>query len=156
MDGENNRFQGADNPGVFMVQSSPPPALADGNIAEKWRKWKKKFKIYMEATESSSKSDEAKIAIILYTLGDEAQEIYETFKFTKERNGNFEAVLEAFEAYCVTKKSESICRHVFFQRTQADVETFEEFVTELKRFSMNCSFGETTDGLTKEGTIRGI
>ena len=156
MDGENEQLQAGNNQNVLLVQPHnplnlrpPPPLSLDGNVAEKWRKWKKKFQIYMEATESSTKPDEAKIAILLYTIGDDAQETYETFEFTEEQNGNFEAVLEAFEAYCVPKKNESVCRYVFFQRAQEDDETFEEFVTELKRLSLDCSFGELKDSLIK-------
>ena len=58
----------------------------------------------MEATESASKPDEAKIAILLYLIGDEGQDIFETFAIPEENAKNFEAVMQAFDTYCVPKK----------------------------------------------------
>ena len=91
----------------------------------------------MEATESASKPDEAKIAILLYLIVDEGQDIFETFAIPEENAKNFEAVMQAFDTYCVPKKkkNESVCRHIFFQRAQKEGEPIEEFITELKRLS---------------------
>lgn len=83
----------------------PQPLSLDGNLAEKWKEWRKKFEIYMEATESSSKPDEAKLDILLYTLGDEAQQLYVTFEVEEVEDSNYETVLQAFETYCVPKKN---------------------------------------------------
>lgn len=134
----------------------PPPLSLDGNLAEKWKKWRKKFEIFMEATESSSKQDDAKIAILLYTLGDEAQELFETFEFEENEESNYEIVLQTFETCCVPKKSESVSRHLFFQRSQKEGETIEEFTTDLKRFRLDCSIGKLKNSLIKDRIISGI
>lgn len=116
-----NAEEGENNQNVVLVQSNnplnlnpPPPLSLEGNISEKWKKWKKKFKIYMEAIESSAKPDDAKVIILLYSIGEEAQEVYETFELEENIEDKYKAVLDAFKNYCVPKKNESVCRHVFF------------------------------------------
>ena len=69
---------------VHQLNLQPPSPLSfEGNIAENWEKWYKKFDIYLKATESESKSDAVKIAILLHTVGEEGHEKFDTFGLTE-------------------------------------------------------------------------
>lgn len=93
---------------------------------------------------------------MLHTIGEKAQELFETFDLTEENAAIYEQVTAAFEQYCVLKKNEIVCRHLFFQRNQKEGETFDEFLTELKRLSLDCAFDVLKDSLIKDRIISGI
>lgn len=142
---------------INTVNLKPPPPLSfEGNISENWKKWIKRFDIYIKATENSKKADDIKIAILLHVLGDEAQDKFETFDLTERQREKYVDVVQAFQNYCVPKRNESVCRYQFFQRTQQEGESFDDFVTELRRLSMDCAFGAIKDSLIKDKIVSGI
>lgn len=134
----------------------PPPLNFDGNISENWKKWIKRFNIYIKATGNSQKPDEMKIAILLHVLGEEAQERFETFDLTEEQKESYEEVIIAFENFCVPKRNESVCRYQFFKRVQQEGEPFDDFVTDLRKLSMDCAFEQLKDSLIKDKIVSGI
>lgn len=142
---------------VALSNLKPPEPLSfEGNISDNWKKWIKKFEIYLQATESTTKADGVKVAILLHTIGEEAYEKYETFELSQEQRTVYNTVVEAFKNYCVPKKNESINRHLLFQRRQMEGETFDQFLTELKRLSLSCELGTLKDSLIKDLIISGV
>lgn len=134
----------------------PEPLSFEGNIDQNWKKWMKKFEIYLTAIQSDTKQDTVKIAIFLHVIGDEAVEKYDTLGLSEEDGKNYKKVIAAYEKYCVPKKNESINRHLFFHRNQNVDETFDNFLTDLKKLSNDCSFGELQDSLIRDRIIGGI
>ena len=60
----------------------PEPLPATGNLPEQWARFKKQFEQFLDASEKSGGSrDTAKIAILLRTIGDKGNDIYENFVF---------------------------------------------------------------------------
>lgn len=129
----------------------------EGNIAENWRRWKTKFGNYMLASGADKKAENVKIAILTNIIGDEAEEKFETFTISDENKQKYEEVIKSFENYCVPKrKNESINRHIFMLRNQEEGESYDQFVTSLKKLSSSCNFGQLRDSLIKDRIIGGI
>ena len=42
----------------------PPPLIFEGNIKERWTRWKQKFLLYLTATGLSEKSEERNVAVL--------------------------------------------------------------------------------------------
>lgn len=105
----------------------------EGNIAENWKKWKQLFALYMMATGANNKTGEVKVAILLHVRGEEAVERFNTFTLTQEEKKGYEKVITAWENYCVPKANESVERHIFFARNQKEGESFDAFLTDLKK-----------------------
>ncbi len=88
-----------------MAQSSrfPPPRLFHVNVAnqaEEWKQWVQRLNIYMTATESTKKSNQVQVAILLTSIREEALRIHNTFVFAKEDNKNkLDAVDQKFADY---------------------------------------------------------
>ncbi|ELT96593.1 hypothetical protein CAPTEDRAFT_214571 [Capitella teleta] len=62
-----------------------PLALSvTGNVAEKWRVWKQQFDSFIVPSESLSKQDKVKIAILLTCIGSSSVEIYYNFHYAAE------------------------------------------------------------------------
>ncbi|ELT92705.1 hypothetical protein CAPTEDRAFT_189207 [Capitella teleta] len=59
----------------------PPPPLdfSAGNTAEKWRKFKQRFELFLISEEKDKKSDPVKVALFLQCAGKEAIDLYNTF-----------------------------------------------------------------------------
>ena len=138
------------------IMRAPTALSFEGNLKENWKRWRQKFEIYLEATDLNSKSDKRKVAALLHTAGEEAMEKFNTFGLTEEQAGKLEEVYKAFEEFCTPKANESVERHLFFTRVQANGESFASFLTELKKLSASCGFAELKESLIKDRIICGI
>ena len=150
---------------------TPSPLKLEDNLQENWRRFQQSFKIYMEACGHNKEkeiTEARKVAILLNVVGEEALEVYNTFKV---KEVTLENVLKEFENYCNPKKNILYSRYVFYARTQNEGETIQSFVTELKTLVKNCEFKddeemlrdkivltsndrETQDRLIKMGSIK--
>ena len=59
--------------------NSPEPLNLKGNLSENWRRWKQRFKLYLETSGISDKEEKTKAANFLHVARTEALEVYNTF-----------------------------------------------------------------------------
>lgn len=104
----------------------------------------------------NTKTEERQIAVLLHVIGEGALEKYNTFGLSDADSKVFAKVVEAFESYCTPKANESVDRHIFFARTQQQGETFDLFLTDLKKLSAPCGFGDLREGLIRDRIISGL
>ena len=64
-----------------------------------------------------------------------------------------DVVLEKFQEYCNPRANITFLRHRFFTCKQSDGQTFDEFITELKKRSAECEFGALRNSLRKDIAI---
>ena len=117
-----------------MDQLSPPEMLnLDGNIADNWRRWKQRFKIFSFASGLSGKAVGVQAATFLHVAGPEALEVYNTFSWPSPDNKNkVDKIMEKFIQYCNPRKNVTWERHKFTMRNQQPGETINQYVTDLK------------------------
>ena len=65
-------------------------------------------------------------------------------------------VLEKFGEYCNPRRNITILRHQFFTHKQDEGQSFNDFVTDLKKRASECEFGTLTDSLTKDMIVCGV
>ena len=125
-----------------MERLKPPgPFSFEGNLAQTWKTWCEAFDFCLVATESDAKSKKVKTSILLTCCGERGREIYETFEFAYEADSmKLKNVLDMFEAYCNPRCNTTINRHMFFTYRQAEGQSFNNFVTELRTLSAECEF----------------
>ena len=123
----------------------PDELILCANIAENWRKFKQEFELYMLAAGHDGKPSEQKIALLLHVARKQAIEVYNTFAFSEEEEGEYESVIGKFDAYCNPKKNETYERYVFNSRKQLEGEAIEQFVTDLKLKAQTCQFDNLRD-----------
>ncbi|XP_044766752.1 uncharacterized protein K02A2.6-like [Coccinella septempunctata] len=132
------------------------PMPMKGNSSHNWMVWKQKFLNYLIATEASEKPEAVQCAKLIYFIGDEGLEIYNTFSFTDAEKDKIEPLIAKFEQYFVPKKNVDFERYKFFTLRQHH-ETIEQFVTILKNTAKNCEFHpENEDGLIKTMFVIGV
>ena len=61
-----------------------------------------------------------------------------------------------FEKYCKPKQNITIKCYHFNSRVQGKIETVDQYVTELKLISKNCSFGEPENQFLRDRVVCGI
>ena len=123
-----------------------PNALSfDGNNSENWRRFKQQYDIYLTASGSEKKDDTVKIAILLNLAGEDAIEVFNTFQFPEGDEKKLNKVLEQFERYCNPRKNVVFERYQFWQITQKDSETVDQFVTRLKNKVKSCEYTAVDD-----------
>lgn len=127
----------------------------DGNLSENWRRFKRYFNIYMSAGELNTKSDETKINLLLNAVGEEAVEVFDTLALTAEQNRDYNAVLQAFETFCIGKKNIVYERFMFYQRKQKDGEPFDSFLVDIKKLARTCEFADDKEML-RDQIVMGI
>ena len=103
-------------------------------VATSWLKWSEQFDFYMKATEKDTKGSDVQVAILLTLLGAEAMDIYRSFEWVTAADKDDIVIVKAkFKAYFTPRVNETYERYKFLKRKQEQGETFESFLTDLKR-----------------------
>jgi RNase H-like domain found in reverse transcriptase/Reverse transcriptase (RNA-dependent DNA polymerase)/Integrase zinc binding domain len=136
----------------------PPKQLSlTGNVAENWRRWVQKFRLFLKATGGENKDSSVDVSKLLCLIGDEALEVYNTFSYEAAGdNEKLVTVLAKFEEYCSPRKNIVYERFKFFSLSQKSGQSFEQFLLELKCASQSCEFGEQTESLIRDRIVLGI
>jgi len=134
-----------------------PSALSfDSNTLENWRRFRQQFNIYITASGSEKKDDAVKIAILLNFAGEDAIEVFYTFQFAEGDEKKLNKVLEQFEQYCNPRTNVVFERHQFWQITQKDSETMDQFVTRLKNKVKTCEYSSPVDDMVRDKFVFSI
>ena len=82
---------------------------------------------------------------MLNFAGEDAIEVFNTFQFPEGDEKKLDKVLEQFERYCNPRKNVDFERYQFWQITQKDSETVDQFVTRLKNKVKSCEYESVDD-----------
>ena len=127
-----------------MDKSNPPdPLIFDGNIRELCKRWKQELELYLVATEKDRKESKVKSSILLSCIGRQRREIYNTFTFSQEEeNFDYSVIVQKFENFFIPRQNITMLRYKFLTCKQKEGQRFDKFMTQLKRLSSDCEFGE--------------
>ncbi|PFX14755.1 Retrovirus-related Pol polyprotein from transposon opus [Stylophora pistillata] len=133
-----------------------PSALSlDGNTSQNRRLFKQQFDIYLTASGKGNKADAVKIAILL-NFAEDAIEVFNTFQSAEGDENRLDKVLEQFEQYCNSRKNVVFERYQFWQITQKDSETVDQFVTRLKNKVKSCEYPSPVDDMLRDKFVFSI
>lgn len=84
-------------------------------------------------------------------------EVCNTFEFgTEEDKKKLNLMLKKFEDYLSPRKNPSFERFKFWNRSQQERETVNQFVTELRRMIENCEYTASTVTMVRDHPVFGI
>ena len=83
----------------FSQYNVVPPGPFDFSKPADWPKWKRKFERFRHASELYLKPASQQVSMFMYCLGDEGEDLLDTFDLSMEGKNNFEQVLQQFEKY---------------------------------------------------------
>ncbi|CAB3222939.1 unnamed protein product [Arctia plantaginis] len=92
---------------VGFVPAPPFPSMNfTGNLAENFKTWVQRFRIYLEANGLDEVGEKRKISILLNCIGEKGIEIYNTFNTSSAEK--LDTVIEKFKEYFNPKRSLTI------------------------------------------------
>lgn len=134
-----------------------PEPLKDGpDLPEQWKKFKRDFDLFLRATNKHNKSDALRIALLLRTIGDRGNDLFEAFRWEEEdHKHDFARVLAKFDTECRLRVNTIATTHKLLTSKQAG-KSIDEFVTELHNIARYCNFGEMYDRMVLQALILGV
>ena len=113
---------------------------------------------YSVVARLDTQDDQYQKALLLCAIGEEALEVYNTFEFEAGQDSEKVSVIIAkFDDYFTGDTNETYERFKFNQRNQADGETFDNYLTELKNMRKTCNFCQClSDSLLRDRIVLGI
>lgn len=75
---------------------------------------------------------------------------------TVKKKNLFEIVIQEFEKHCVGKKNIAYERHCFLTYKQAEGQTIDSYVTELKIKAASCKYGNLTESIIRDQVVLNI
>ena len=133
-----------------------PPEAFTFSQPDNWPRWIRRFKRFRQASGLQSKSQESQINTLIYTMGDQADDILLSFQLSEEDKKKYDVVLTKFQGHFVKRRNVIYERMKFNQRIQQEVESVESFVTDLYALSETCNYGELTNEMIRDRIVVGI
>ena len=109
------------------------------------------FSFFLPQQNQTGRVTRSRHPVLLTCVGPKGRDIYETFTFEQDTDKlKLKPVLGKFTSYCNPGKNIAILCHKFFTYKQVEGQSFNDFVTELKKCGSECEFGDLTTSLTKD------
>ena len=147
---EEKSFRGMENLNI------PKSLSLSGDIASNWKKWRQSFELYMIASGGSTKEENIKVALLLHVLGEEALEVYNSFDMTEAEKVSYNNTMTKFQEYCVPQSNTSVESCKFNTRVQGQTESFDSFVSDLRKLRATSDFGNLRDRLIIDRIVQGV
>jgi len=136
-----------------------PPALRmqSSEVAVNWKRFRSQWSNYELATDLSGESKEKRTAILLSCIGSEAYDVFQSMVFEDESHrSDIDHVIRAFDDYCIGETNVTYERYVLNKRVQENNESFDAFMTEIRRLVRSCDYGQLEDSVVKDKIVIGI
>ena len=140
---------------MASYQVSPPEPFTFSK-PEEWPKWIRRFERFRVASGLDTKSDEMQINTLIYSMGDEADDILSSFRLSEEHSKTFEVVKARFESFFVKKRNVIYERARFNLRRQEEGESVASFINDLYALAEHCGYGELHDEMIRDRLVVGI
>ena len=141
---------------TLNILRKPDAMKFNGNNALSWRNWKEDYGIYIEAAGLETQSEKQRYHILLNLIGRPALDIYNTFTWDKNEKKTLESIIKKFDEVFLRDENLTFERYKFNICTQAEDQTIDDYVIQLKQKANTCQFGQLKDSLIKDRLIVGI
>ena len=88
--------------------------------------------------------------------GPKARELFATFTFAEGDEKKYDSVVSHFEDHCKEEKNETVERYKLRCTTQQEGQSFDQFLTELRKKAKSCGFGDLKDSMIRDQIVVGI
>ena len=141
-----------------MAASYRIPAVEKFDFAkpEEWSRWIRRFERFRQTSDLTSKSEDAQISTLVYSLGDKAEDILTSFNLKDEELKKYDTVKGKFDSYFAKRRNTIYEQARFNSRTQGKNETVDEFIADLYHLAENCGYGTLHDELVRDRIVVGI
>ena len=140
---------------MASYQVAPPSAFNFSN-PEEWLKWIRRFQRFCQASGLSEKSSKNQVNMLVYTMGDAADNILSSFGLTDNDKKKYETVVAKFESPSIKKQNVIFERAKFNQRKQEEGESADASITDLYCLSGHCKYGGLREEMIRDRIVVGL
>ena len=123
---------------------------------EEWSQWIKRFERFRQASGIASKSEESQVNTLIYSMGQKADDILQSFRLSEEDEKKYSTVKAKFEAYFIKRRNPIFERAKFNMRKQGETEPVDEFITDLYLLAKHCGYNDLHDEMIRDRIVVGI
>ena len=123
---------------------------------EEWCKWIRRFERFRVASVLNKRDEESQVNTLIYSIGDEADDILQSFDLNDADRKKYKSVKDKFEEHFVIKRNVIFERARFNMRVQEEGESADSFITDLYTLAKFCVFGDLHDELIRDRIVVGI
>ena len=125
----------------------------DFTIPSEWPNWIRRFERFRHASGLAGKSEESQVNTLIYSMGDKADDILQSFKLSEEDLKTYNTVKQKFDAHFVKRRNVIFERAKFNSRKQEAGESVNSFITDLHCLARYCNYGDLHDEISREVTL---
>lgn len=114
------------------------------------------FERYRISSHLDKQPEEVQVNVLIYTLGNDAEDILNSFKLSDSEVTNYQIVLKKFTSPFVKKHNVIYERAKFNRLVQMEGETADSFITSLYTLVKTRSYGTLVDKLVRDRIAIGI
>ena len=119
--------------------------------------WIRRYSRYRIASGLDKKDDSIQVNLLLYTMGDEADDIMTSFIFdSPDDNVKYDKVKEKIDNHFVVRRNTIYERAKFNQRVQGADEPVDSFITALYCLVEYCEYGSLRDEMIRDRLVVGL
>ncbi len=131
--------------------------IKSSEIATSWKRFKSQWSNYELATDLAAESKEKRTAVLLTCIGNEAYDVFQTLVFADDAHRkDIDHVIRAFDDHWIGETNVTYERYLLNKRVQEPSESFDSFLSELRRLVKSCEYGELEDSILKDRIVIGI
>ena len=135
----------------------PTKLEIEGNVSENWKKFKRLWDNYEIASGLKEKDKHLRTATFLTCIGPDALDLMDGFSFANaDEQKDIDVVMGKFQTFCVGKTNVTYERYLFNMCCQAEAESFDSYLSKLRKLSKTCEYGALTDSLIKDRIVVGV
>ena len=138
-----------------MAKFSPPSPL-DLSAPEKGPEWRQRFKRYRVATKLKDEEGDVQVSTLIYSMGPEAETVFNTFKFNAEADKTSFDILVKLYDYFAPWKNVIHERAIFYIKNQKQGETAELLIRTLYGMVEKCEFGDRKEDHIRDIIVTGL
>lgn len=72
---------------------------------DEWPRWIRRFERFRQASDLVSKSEEVQVSTLVYSMGDKAEDLLQSFNLTEDDSKKYLTVRGKFESYFVKRRN---------------------------------------------------
>ena len=133
-----------------------PPESFSFSRPEEWERWIRRFERFRQASGLSEKDEATQISTLIYSMGDEADDILRSCTLTDEAWTRYTGVRDAFHNYFTRRRNVIFERAKFNLRRQEPGESVDTFITSLYSLAEHCNYGALHDEMIRDRIVVGI
>ena len=127
-----------------------------GDLVSNWEFFRDSWTNYATATKLADKDNKIVTATLLSIMGKECLHVCRNLPMTADERQDADVILTKLSKYFIPKWNKIYEHYVFNSRSQKADESFNRFLTALRKLAATCEFGTFEDEMLRNRIVTGL